>query len=157
MDYMGIAETLTFNGWNELFVEKLPVYPELVVEFFLNLIVVDGEFLHLVSSVDGVNIILYPIHLWLILGVPFDGYDKYVKGSLPIEMDKSDICGVLSAGKLKSGVKMLSQCAVQTQALSLISINLLPKNSNKGKICARENYVVLVHYSEDRTRRTYLR
>ena len=53
-------------------------------------------------------------------------------------MDKSDICSVLSAAKLKSGVKMLSQCAVQTQALSLISRNLLTKNSNKGKIYVLE-------------------
>ena len=68
-----------------MFSEKLHVYPELVAEFFLNMIVVDGELLHLVSSVDGVNIILDPVHLGLILGVPFDGYDKYVKGSLPVE------------------------------------------------------------------------
>ena len=70
-----VCELLRFQGWEELFLEPNLIYEQEVVDFYTNLIILEGDVVS--SSVKGVEIVFDATKLGEILHIPSVGINEY--------------------------------------------------------------------------------
>nr|XP_010312904.1 delphilin-like [Solanum lycopersicum] len=89
-----VCELLRFQGWEELFLEPSLIYEKEVVEFYTNLVILEGDVAS--SSVKGVDIVFDATKLEEILHIPSVGIDEYNWGfdeysSLPAQFSQGRV------------------------------------------------------------------
>ena len=70
-----VCEILRFQGWEELFLEPNLIYEQEVVDFYTNLIILEGDVVS--SSVKRVEIVFYATKLGEIIHIPSVGINEY--------------------------------------------------------------------------------
>ena len=70
-----VCELLRFQGWEELFLEPSLIYEKEVVDFYTNLVILEGDVVS--SSVKGVDIVFDATKLGEILHIPSVGINEY--------------------------------------------------------------------------------
>ncbi|XP_015089745.1 neurofilament medium polypeptide-like [Solanum pennellii] len=89
-----VCELLRFQGWEELFLEPSLIYEKEVVDFYTNLIILEGDVVS--SSVKGVDIVFDATKLGEILHIPSVGINEYNWGfdeysSLPAKFSQGRV------------------------------------------------------------------
>ena len=94
-----VCELLKFQGWEELFLEPSLIYEKEVVDFYTNLVILEGDVMS--SGVKGVDIVFDATKLGEILHIPSVGINEIIGVLMSIQVCQLDSRKVESIPGLK--------------------------------------------------------